>query len=423
MERKDAQKASTASQHLVCLMVLAFVTCVVKGAEAVPLTPAMFIFGDSLIDDGNNNYMPTVARANYLPYGIDLGIPTGRFCNGLTVVDYGASLLGLPLIPPYLSPTSKGSKILNGLNYASAAAGILDETGRHYGGRMSFSGQILLFEKTIRYQLPPLFETQEALSQYLTKSVFIINIGSNDYINNYLLPNIYATSRLYKGEAFADLLIATLTMQISLSSKLCSPGLDFADPNSFVLGFIDGLSVSLVSSTMPKLYTSSLISNLKDKLYRLGARKMLLVGIGPLGCIPSQLYMRSSTNSNGCVEWVNDLVSLFNDRLVYFSKTMNSTLVGSSFVYQNIFDVFSDMIKNPSKYGFTVSDQACCGNGRHGGALTCLPLQPSCSNRDEYIFWDSFHPTQAVNKIIADRCYSAFGTDCHPISVYQLAQI
>ncbi|GAB4828009.1 GDSL esterase/lipase 7 [Ancistrocladus abbreviatus] len=56
-----------------------------------PLAPAMFIFGDSLIDNGNNNYMLTAARANYLPYGIDSGGPTGRFCNGLTVVDYGAT--------------------------------------------------------------------------------------------------------------------------------------------------------------------------------------------------------------------------------------------------------------------------------------------------------------------------------------------
>lgn len=51
-------------------------------------SPALFIFGDSLIDNGNNNYIPAIARANYPPYGIDIGGPTGRFCNGLTVPDY-----------------------------------------------------------------------------------------------------------------------------------------------------------------------------------------------------------------------------------------------------------------------------------------------------------------------------------------------
>lgn len=57
-----------------------------------PLAPAFFIFGDSLVDSGNNNYIPTLAKANYLPYGIDFGFPTGRFCNGRTVVDYGGKL-------------------------------------------------------------------------------------------------------------------------------------------------------------------------------------------------------------------------------------------------------------------------------------------------------------------------------------------
>lgn len=52
------------------------------------LVPAMFIFGDSLIDNGNNNDLPSFAKANYFPYGIDFnGGPTGRFSNGYTMVD------------------------------------------------------------------------------------------------------------------------------------------------------------------------------------------------------------------------------------------------------------------------------------------------------------------------------------------------
>lgn len=52
------------------------------------MVPAMFIFGDSLIDNGNNNNLASFAKANYLPYGIDFnGGPTGRFSNGYTMVD------------------------------------------------------------------------------------------------------------------------------------------------------------------------------------------------------------------------------------------------------------------------------------------------------------------------------------------------
>ena len=53
-----------------------------------PQVPCFFIFGDSLVDNGNNNGILTLARANYRPYGIDFqqGV-TGRFTNGRTFVD------------------------------------------------------------------------------------------------------------------------------------------------------------------------------------------------------------------------------------------------------------------------------------------------------------------------------------------------
>lgn len=51
--------------------------------------PAIFVFGDSLSDSGNNNKLVTVAKANYYPNGIDFPDgPTGRFCNGFTTIDH-----------------------------------------------------------------------------------------------------------------------------------------------------------------------------------------------------------------------------------------------------------------------------------------------------------------------------------------------
>jgi hypothetical protein len=48
-----------------------------------------FVFGDSLVDNGNNNFLMTTARADTLPYGIDYPThrPTGRFSNGLNIPD------------------------------------------------------------------------------------------------------------------------------------------------------------------------------------------------------------------------------------------------------------------------------------------------------------------------------------------------
>lgn len=67
--------------------------------RAAPQVPCYFIFGDSLVDNGNNNQLQSLARADYLPYGIDFGGPTGRFSNGKTTVDVIGELHLLFFLP------------------------------------------------------------------------------------------------------------------------------------------------------------------------------------------------------------------------------------------------------------------------------------------------------------------------------------
>ena len=83
----------------VCCMVLAMVMSFdvsmirVYGEKQVP---CIFIFGDSLADNGNNNALVTKAKANYQPYGVDFPAgATGRFSNGRNAVD----IIGHSLIP------------------------------------------------------------------------------------------------------------------------------------------------------------------------------------------------------------------------------------------------------------------------------------------------------------------------------------
>lgn len=61
-------------------------------------TPANFVFGDSLVDVGNNDYIPTLSKANYPPNGIDFPnqVPTGRFTNGRTIIDILGSNVSIP---------------------------------------------------------------------------------------------------------------------------------------------------------------------------------------------------------------------------------------------------------------------------------------------------------------------------------------
>jgi hypothetical protein len=52
---------------------------------------SLFIFGDSLYDSGNNNYINTTTglQANFEPYGETFfKYPTGRFSDGRVVSDF-----------------------------------------------------------------------------------------------------------------------------------------------------------------------------------------------------------------------------------------------------------------------------------------------------------------------------------------------
>ncbi|KAI5409977.1 hypothetical protein KIW84_055444 [Lathyrus oleraceus] len=56
--------------------------------RVAPQVPCYFIFGDSLVDNGNNNVLRSLARDDYLPYEIDFPDgPFDRFSNGKTDVD------------------------------------------------------------------------------------------------------------------------------------------------------------------------------------------------------------------------------------------------------------------------------------------------------------------------------------------------
>lgn len=67
---------------------------VISLANGQPLVPALFTFGDSVLDVGINNHLKTVIKANFLPYGRDFIThkPTGRFCNGKLASDFTGTL-------------------------------------------------------------------------------------------------------------------------------------------------------------------------------------------------------------------------------------------------------------------------------------------------------------------------------------------
>jgi hypothetical protein len=82
------------------LLVLAVVCCSSSDEYATGgrlLVPAMYVFGDSLVDAGNNDFLPPPAPPALPPNGVDLPRwvlhRTGRFTNGFNLAD----IIGNPL--------------------------------------------------------------------------------------------------------------------------------------------------------------------------------------------------------------------------------------------------------------------------------------------------------------------------------------
>ncbi|KAE9450078.1 hypothetical protein C3L33_18010, partial [Rhododendron williamsianum] len=176
-----------------------------------------FIFGDSLTEVGNNNYMQySLAKSNFPYYGIDYpgGQPTGRFTNGRTIGDIISAKLGIPSPPAYLSLSPNADALLKGVNYASGGAGILNDTGLYF--RLSFDDQIKDFEKT-REAIKMKLGGDQAAEKFCNEAMYFIGIGSNDYVNNYLQPFL-ADAQQYTHDEFVGLLISTLDQQLGTPS-------------------------------------------------------------------------------------------------------------------------------------------------------------------------------------------------------------
>ncbi|KAL6346205.1 hypothetical protein AAG906_027955 [Vitis piasezkii] len=293
---------------------------------------AFFVFGDSLVDSGNNDYLVTTARADSPPYGIDYPThrPTGRFSNGLNIPDIISEQIGEQPTLPYLSPELTGERLLVGANFASAGIGILNDTGIQFTERL------------------------------VNQALVLITLGGNDFVNNYYLVPFSARSR-----------------QFSLPD-----------------------------------YVRYLISEYRKvlrRLYELGARRVLVTGTGPMGCVPAELAMRSRNGE--CAVELQRAADLFNPQLVQMINGLNNEIGGDVFIAANAFRMHMDFISNPGAYGFVTSKIACCGQGPYNGLGLCTIASNLCANRDanRYIVrqilsgsTDYMHPMNLSNIMALD---------------------
>ncbi|KAL8488301.1 hypothetical protein ACS0TY_024090 [Phlomoides rotata] len=334
----------------VCLCVLGRLVTRTEGGRA------FFVFGDSLVDNGNNNYLFTTARADSPPYGIDYPThrPTGRFSNGYNIPDLISQKLGAESTLAYLDPELTGQKLLIGANFASAGVGILNDTGFQFVNMIRMSGQLEYFEEYQKRVKSVIGEEQSRV--LVNKALVLITLGGNDFVNNYFLTPITIRRLQYNLQDYSHYLISEY-------------------------------------------------KKILQRLYELGCRRVLVTGVGPLGCAPAELAMRSTNGE--CAEEPNRASDIFNSLLRPMIADLNKQYGSSNtFVAVNALQRQKDLISDPKAYGFETAKVACCGQGPYNGLGLCTIASNICEDRDKYVFWDAFHPSDRANRIIVQTIYN-----------------
>ncbi|PNY16942.1 GDSL esterase/lipase apg-like protein [Trifolium pratense] len=316
------------------------------------LVPAIITFGDSAVDVGNNDYLPTLFKANYPPYGRDFvnKQPTGRFCNGKLATDITAETLGFTTFPPaYLSPQASGKNLLIGANFASAASGF-DEKAATLNHAITLPQQLSYF-KEYQGKLAQVAGSKKAAS-IIKDSLYLLSAGSSDFLQNYYV-NPWV-NKLVTVDQYSAYLLESF--------------------NSFV----------------------------KD-LYGLGARKIGVTSLPPLGCLPAARTLFGAHES-GCVSRINTDIQGFNKKVNSAASNLQKQLSGLKIVIFDIYKPLYDLVQKPSDFGFAEAGRGCCGTGTvETTFLLCNQKSPgTCSNATQYVFWDSVHPSEAANQVIAD---------------------
>ncbi|KAJ6697322.1 hypothetical protein OIU85_003671 [Salix viminalis] len=357
-----AGSATMAAISILIGLVVAMAIASAPLAEA----RAFFVFGDSLVDNGNNNYLVTTARADSPPYGIDFPTrrPTGRFSNGLNIPDFISQNLGSESTLPYLSPELSGQRLLVGANFASAGIGILNDTGIQFLNIIRMYKQLEYFEQYQR-RVTALIGAQNT-QQLVNEALILITVGGNDFVNNYYLVPFSARSRQFRLPDYVRYLISE--------------------------------------------YRKLLM-----RLYDLGARRVLVTGTGPMGCVPAELAQRSPDGQ--CSAEIQRAAALYNPQLTQMIGELNNQYGADIFIAANTRQMATDFVRNPQAYGFITSKIACCGQGPYNGLGLCTVASNLCPNRDVYAFWDPFHPSERANGIITQQILTGDTTYMYPMNL------
>ncbi|KAG2537916.1 GDSL esterase/lipase EXL3-like [Panicum virgatum] len=321
--------------------------------------PALFVFGDSIVDSGNNNAITTLIRCNFPPYGQDFPghNATGRFSNGRVPSDILASRLGIKeYVPAYLGTELSDFDLLTGVSFASGGCGF-DPLTAQLVSVLTMDNQLDLFEE-YKGKLERVAGARRA-GEIVATSLYMVVTGTDDLANTYFTTPF---RRDYDLESYIEFVVR------------CA-------------------------------------SDFIKKLYGKGARRINIAGAPPIGCVPSQ-----RTNAGGldrdCVPLYNQASVVLNTALEKEIKRLNGSaeLPGSVLKYIDLYTPLFDMIQRPGGYGFDVINRGCCGTGVFEVTLMCNRYTAhACRDPSKFLFWDTYHLTERGYELLMQQIINRYG--------------
>jgi phospholipase/lecithinase/hemolysin len=163
--------------------------------------------------------------------------------------------------------------------------------------------------------------------------------------------------------------------------------------------------------------TQGVVNNLSlaiKNLYSFGARNFLIGNLPDLSKTP--------LGSSGALVPPGDLQNTIKDHNVLLKQEitdLNQLLFNSNIALFDANNLFNDVINKPSEYGLTNVTDRCLP----AQVIPTVPPVP-CTNPNEYLFWDDFHPTTKGHKLIADAAYATienkFKSTPEPSTIFAL---
>lgn len=92
-----------------------------------------------------------------------------------------------------------------------------------------------------------------------------------------------------------------------------------------------------------------------QRLYDLGARRVLVTGTGPLGCVPAELAQHSRNGE--CATELQRAASLYNPQLDDMLIGLNRELGSHVFIGVNTRKMHNDFMSDPGAYGGLIVKQ------------------------------------------------------------------